>query len=163
MWERKRSAVAWYNALSRGYDELYGEEQKRKYFEVIKRFKIEGKVLDVGCGTGLFCKYVNGLYVGLDISEGMIRKCKERCENVVIADAEHLPFRDKAFDICVSFTVLQDLPNPRRAVEEMLRVCRNVIVSSMKGKGCEGLEAVAFSYPDEICFASSDLLKAFKR
>ncbi len=161
MWERKRSTITWYDALSRGYDELYGEEQRRKYFEVLKRVEIRGEVLDVGCGTGLFCENVKTFYVGVDISLGMIKKCKERCENVIVADAEHLPFRDNAFDLCVSFTVLQDVPSPRKVLEEMMRVCKRIIVSSMKGKGCEGLERIAFSYPDEICFVS--FLKDLKR
>ncbi len=163
MWKRKRDTVAWYNALSKGYDELYGEEQGRKYFEVLKRFDIKGKILDVGCGTGLFCKYVEDFYVGIDISEGMIEKCKERCENVIIADADYLPFKDGAFELCVSFTVLQDLPKPERAINEMIRVCKRIIISSVKGKGCEKLDVIAFSYPDEICFFTSDLLSDFNR
>jgi len=113
----------------------------------------EGRVLDVGCGTGLLMREVRAYYVGLDVSAGMLRKAAERrdgAKDLVRGDARLLPFRSKSFDACYSFTVLQNVPEPEEALKEIRRVCRKAVVSSLKGKGLEGLECEEV-YPDKVC------------
>ncbi len=113
----------YYNAISRGYDELYGEEQTIKY-EKIKAC-ITGSVLDVGCGTGIITGKIRNA-IGIDISSGMIR----RYDGIkVIGHAHYLPFKDKTFDVVISLTMLQDIKKPGKCIKEMSRVGRKVIVS----------------------------------
>ena len=50
----------WYDALSKNYDELYGEEQAKKHAKVLqllgnREFNI---MVDVGCGTGMLLELV---------------------------------------------------------------------------------------------------------
>jgi ArsR family transcriptional regulator len=105
----------WYDALSKNYDELYGEEQNRKHARVLKilgnrKFRI---IVDVGCGTGKLLELIaprSQFGVGLDLSVQMLNNAKKRKEDtgiqLVRADASHLPLQDHIADgiICVSMT-----------------------------------------------------------
>lgn len=126
------SSEKYYATISKGYNELYGEEQLKK-FEIIKPF-IKGRVLDVGCGTGLITEQIPNS-VGLD-------NCPEMLEQFngekVLGDAHKLPFPDNSFDTVISITVLQDLDDPVKALKEMKRVGRRVIFTVLhKGKWSE--------------------------
>ncbi|MEM4281986.1 MAG: class I SAM-dependent methyltransferase [Candidatus Caldarchaeum sp.] len=130
-------AVLDYDVLSDCYDELYGEEQLRKYREALYIFEPLqcSRVLDVGCGTGLLIRFLreNGVlceYVGVDISSRMLEKASGRADSMthlIMADAHHLPFRDNVFDVLSSFTVIHHL-NVSGFLAEASRVCGNILV-----------------------------------
>lgn len=124
----------YYDAISQGYEELYGEEQRKK-FEVIKELiNFSGKILDVGCGNGKITNEIaekGEFVVGMDISKGMISKAKKEKAFFIIADACSLPFKDDSFDIVISITVLQDIKEPLKALKEMKRVCKERILLSV--------------------------------
>jgi ubiquinone/menaquinone biosynthesis C-methylase UbiE len=94
----------------------------------------EGKrVLEVGCGLGVFCIHVakeHGEAIGLDISKNAILKAKElsRTYNVqdnvefIVSDARFLPFIDKSRDIIVSSEVLEHIQNHEKAFHEFARI-----------------------------------------
>lgn len=91
------------------------------------------KILDVATGTGkqAFAFAKSGHVVdGIDLSEDMLkvanRKNKYENSTFQVADATHLPFGNKHFDVsCISFA-LHDMPfNIREKVlEEMVRVTK---------------------------------------
>ncbi|MBR9678661.1 MAG: class I SAM-dependent methyltransferase [Nanoarchaeota archaeon] len=116
----------YYNAIAKGYNELYGEEQLEK-FEIIKN-ELVGRVLDIGCGTGIITKKIENA-VGIDNSWKMLKQFDgER----ILGDAHNLPFKNKTFDTALSLTVLQDLKNPSKALKEMKRIARKVVFSIQK-------------------------------
>ncbi|BEP17540.1 hypothetical protein PYJP_08920 [Pyrofollis japonicus] len=148
-WARKKILRIKYNATSAGYDELYGEEQRKKYNVATKRLRPQGVVLDDGCGTGLFLEYCIKnqfsdsiiYYICLDLSPGMLKKAKERIHklgieylvDIVEADAEYIPLRDKCIDTVFSFTVLGLLSDPTKGLAEIRRVNKGCsIVSILK-------------------------------
>jgi ubiquinone/menaquinone biosynthesis C-methylase UbiE len=66
------------------------------------------RVLDLGTGTGLVARIVAARFpeaavIGVDISGRMIEQARRRTESASVsyqvADAEHLPFEDGAFDL----------------------------------------------------------------
>lgn len=69
--------------------------------------------LDLGCGGSPLAN-VFPHRVGVDIN-------KDFCPHIV-ADAHHLPFRLACFDQIVCSEVLEHLPYPKQAVQEMARV-----------------------------------------
>ena len=47
-------------------------------------------------------------------------------QNFMKVDAHFLPFKDRSFDVALSFNVLEHLQNPLKALNEMKRVAREV-------------------------------------
>ena len=97
----------------------------------------EGKyVLDVGCGAGVTPCFIAKRYgcrvVGVDISEGMVERSKERAqrEGVTdrvefrVADAQDLPFEDDLFDAVITESVTSFPEDKQRAVNEYVRVTK---------------------------------------
>jgi ubiquinone/menaquinone biosynthesis C-methylase UbiE len=90
--------------------------------------------LDVGCGTGALTEAVvagcaPAHVAGVDPSAGFIETARRRLgtQNVDLrqGDALSLPFDAAAFDRAVSGLVLNFVPEPARAVTEMMRVVRS--------------------------------------
>lgn len=90
------------------------------------------RVLEVGIGTGRIAKPLqqrNFEIVGVDISRGMLAKAQQKgIEDLVMGDANHLPFEDKTFDAAVLAHVLHLLENPAETFGKLARVSRNEIV-----------------------------------
>jgi ubiquinone/menaquinone biosynthesis C-methylase UbiE len=86
-----------------------------------------GDVLEVGCGTGLILERLAShcrSAKGVDLSEGMLAKARERGLDVRYATATELPFEDESFDVVCSFKVLAHVPEIGKALSEMVRVTR---------------------------------------
>ncbi len=88
-----------------------------------------GKVLDVGCGTGRFLSSLPTGYqrVGIDVSLGMLELAREKGLDVEQASSDSLPFEDGSFDLVTTFAVLHHLIDPalvRASLIEMARVVR---------------------------------------
>jgi SAM-dependent methyltransferase len=83
-----------------------------------------GRVLEVGCGTGVYARRVRELGwtpVGIDLSSGMLRHAAARL-SVAQADATRLPIRDGSVDAVITVMVHTDLPDYRPVLEEIWRV-----------------------------------------
>ncbi len=81
----------------------------------------KGRVLDAGCGKGQYA-HLLGDWVGIDYSiEGLKAARGDR----VLADAEHLPFKDGCFDTVFASELLEHVSDDVMAVEEMNRVLRS--------------------------------------
>lgn len=103
------------------------------------------RVLDAGCGTGNFERFIADKSVppialdGIDGSPSMLRAAQRRCRNLdfvrfLAADLnERLPFDDDTFDRVVSINVLYALEDQEQAVRELLRVLKprgRLVISS---------------------------------
>ena len=88
------------------------------------------RVLDVGCGTGIFARAVSarvgstGHVAGIDPSPGMIAVAKRLAPDVEWREgvAESLPFADCCFDAVVSQFGLMFFTDVHQALREMQRV-----------------------------------------
>ncbi|MCX8188942.1 MAG: class I SAM-dependent methyltransferase [Nitrososphaeria archaeon] len=143
----KLTTMKHYNALAKGYNELYGEEQKLKINFILKELDLGEKniILDIGCGT---CILFESIYnkdrtlIGIDISEKILRegwrKFKGKSNIMLVqADADHLPFRNKIFDTIFTITLIQNLPNPKATLQEIKRVSKKgalIIATGLKRK-----------------------------
>lgn len=144
-WRKKCSVAHRYNVTSESYDEQYAQEQVAKYRAVSNVFNPSGYgfVLDVGCGSGLFFSHVAAVVqsvVGVDISRSLLLKAKIHVKpfcnvHLVQADADYLPFKEDVFDVVFSFTMLQNMPVPKRTLCEFKRqigVGGKLVVTGLK-------------------------------
>lgn len=142
-WKKKRSVTRRYDSTADIYDRRYQEEQEAKYRSALAGVELDGTVLDVGCGSGLFFKHVSpkvANVVGIDISKALLRQAKETAKafgkvDLVQADADNLPFKDRDFDVIFAFTVLQNMPKPVETLKEIKRTAKSgatVIVTGLK-------------------------------
>ena len=91
------------------------------------------RVLDVAAGNGNAslaaarrgCEVTATDYVP-ELLEGTRRRADAEglAMDIRVADAENLPFDDDTFDTALSTFGVMFVPDPRRAAEEMVRVCR---------------------------------------
>jgi len=121
----------WYDALSAGYDELYGKEQNKKHAKVLQ---VIGKrkfnmIVDVGCGTGKLLELIaprSKLTLGIDLSVRMMSKGKQGKTNLGIqwirADASHLPFQDRIVDGVTSVSMTESGPVLDEHFNEISRI-----------------------------------------
>lgn len=99
---------------------------------------LEGRTaLVVCCGSGMETEFLarRGLrLVALDISLDAVRRARERAERygldyqLVVGDAEHLPFRDESFSLAFVHDGLHHLPDAYQGLREMMRVAREAAV-----------------------------------
>lgn len=130
--EKRQSVEREYGRLASTYDRKW-----RTYVDVSTRETMAripgyaaGRVLDVGCGTGILLERMgrNGagtLLAGLDPVFGMLRVAWSRLRGVAslaTGRAESLPFRDETFDTVISCSVLHYVDDPPSALREVARV-----------------------------------------
>ncbi|AKB40968.1 class I SAM-dependent methyltransferase [Methanosarcina mazei] len=92
---------------------------------------LSGKVLEIGVGSGRNLKYYQAgcSVTGIDASEGMLEKARQKTRgvknvNLFLMDAEHLEFPDNSFDYIIATFVLCTIPDPVIALKEMRRVLK---------------------------------------
>ncbi|MGQ3330392.1 class I SAM-dependent methyltransferase [Halorubrum sp. FL23] len=93
---------------------------------------VEGRVLDVACGTGTNFRHVPETVdlVGIDISPAMPENAAEQLTEQGIdgtlkeMDAQDLEFADDSFDAVISALSTCTFPDPIAALHEMERVCK---------------------------------------
>jgi len=89
--------------------------------QFIEHFGLKDKrCLEVGCGRGAFQDIVDN-YVGVDISSTVGQYFHKP---FFTASAAQLPFQEKSFDAIWSYAVLEHVPEPEKALDEMRRVLK---------------------------------------
>ncbi len=142
-WKQKRQHRAHYNRTAHIYNIRYAEEQNFKIKAAVKNLKlgIQYSILDLGCGTGLLFSKIQKTaknIVGLDISKGMLKKARHNCSmniHFILADADHVPLQNSRFDMVFAITLIQNIPNPIRTLQEAERITKSnasIIVSGLK-------------------------------
>lgn len=131
------------------------------------------RVLDVGCGSGAATRTLaqrvvpGGHVVGMDASAALLKVARELAEEArlgesikfKVGDCRALPFQDASFECVLAATTLSHVPDPERALAEMIRVTRpggRVGVFDVDG------DLTLFAHPDReltrrIVTAYSDL------
>ncbi len=144
-----------YDALRFVWQETMARDATSYFHSLLREHVTDGAtVLDAGTGTGesiaWLMKATNPLQVtGLDLSEKMLEKAREKIKHANVTfrqgDMLALPFADKSFDVVMSSWAIETCTEPRRAVEEFLRVIKDdgyvIYIFSSLPKGLKHLYA----------------------
>jgi SAM-dependent methyltransferase len=110
---------------------LSEEQQIPTYEEAIRRVGVEPgqRVLDVGCGTGVFLRAVadrGAAGSGLDASEALIGLARDRVPEaeVRVGEMESLPYPDDRFDLVTGFNSFFFAADMTAALREARRVAK---------------------------------------
>lgn len=165
------------------YDCMAGSYDYSKYFywtrkmelaeeRVVKRWVggFSGVCLDVGCGTGRHSLRIaeKGVeVVASDFSLKMLDRLRWKAKksgvfdgvNLVLADTEHLPFKENAFDSLICTLTFDHFENPERAAGEFSRVLKSdslCIVSVFNGYTLRGFQRRC-GFGDKVPFRTEDM------
>lgn len=110
----------------KGPETIFHRNRERVMKELIIRHLQKGNHLDLGCGTGLILRHIPEVAVGLDINPRNLRRCKTHAPSgqLVLGDAESLPFADCSFSMVICTEVLEHLLDPSQCVGEIKRVLK---------------------------------------
>ena len=102
----------------------------KEYLDLLGMKKGE-RVLDIGCGQGIFLARVVKTYqvdgCGVDISPNSIKAAKRWLSTWLhfrVADAAYLPFANESFDHVFSFDFLEHINEQKKVLAEMARVLK---------------------------------------
>jgi len=114
---------------ARAWAEVQEPAQAGLYGAVLDRLEPPpaGRVLDVGCGAGVFAAEVAGrglTVTGIDATPALIEYARSRVPGARfdVGEIESLPYDDGAFDLVTGFNAFQYASAPTRALGEARRV-----------------------------------------
>lgn len=101
--------------------EIYTINDQRLYY--LKKLKIKGSLLDIGCGTGLFLHTARNYgydVSGIDVSQTALKFARESFKlNVSEKKVEDLISQNKKYDFVTLWHVLEHFANPK---EELTKI-----------------------------------------
>ena len=104
---------------------------------VIKPLKAK-TILDVGCGEGFSLNKLNENNIGeklegIDYSKEAISIGKKLFPNLLLKQGSiyDLPYKDNTFDLVLCTEVLEHLENPKKGLQEILRMSKKYILVSV--------------------------------
>lgn len=100
----------------------------------IANYELKGKtVINVAGGNGreadmLLSRGVENVVL-LDLSKESLKNISNRnCLDLVLGDAENLPFKEKCFDLGFVALAMHHMPNHQRALTELKRTAKSIII-----------------------------------
>ena len=120
-----------YDRIASTYDRRYLNNDYSGVEKAVMEFvgpTRDGRVLEVGCGTGHWLAALQGktlALVGLDASMRMLERARASgCTALVCGDAGHLPWPGQSYDRLFCVNALHHFRDQRRFIDEARRVLR---------------------------------------
>lgn len=111
-----------------GLESLFHRLRENSFLKILKNYlkSSNQKILDAGCGTGLFSRYLPLNSYAVDLNPRNLEKAKKYAQhiNFIEADLEQLPFAENFFSLIIATEVIEHFPSPQKFLKEMLRVLR---------------------------------------
>ena len=116
------------------------EEHIQDYFRTYHILRLLEEIefksfLDVGCAEGYTVNLVRKLFnadtYAVDIAPSGVKRARDLYAMPgAAADALHLPFADKSFDVVLSSETLEHVADPGAVIAELVRVARHYVILS---------------------------------
>jgi methionine biosynthesis protein MetW len=113
------------------------EFRHRTALSLITKYVPHGRLLDVGCGDGLFLKMLKSTgpqldTKGIDFSATATGAAQKSGAEVFTVDARtEWPFEDGEFDVVTALDVLEHVLEPEKIIEKMKRVSAQYVLISV--------------------------------
>lgn len=170
---RQKAVRLLFRVWSKFYDTPLAQElfYRRIHRRILKQWRPQAgeRVLDVGCGTGVFlrdlARHHAGLRLtGLDLSDAMLRvarrplsDAKSQAPELHAGSVYEMPFQDGAFDVVLNTISCHFYTEQVRAFREIQRVtapggrfyCAALTSSLARVTGIHGLPGVGVWYPKQ--------------
>ena len=121
----------WYNKLVGNTGHYYHENVIFPNLKKIYQPKNNDKVVDVGCGQGVYGRLLPAgvEYTGIDLSKELISEAKKldpaKSHSYFVADATHaIPVGSDTCDLAISILALQNMKDAAAAIKEMARTVK---------------------------------------
>lgn len=172
MEDYKRITINSYNEnakeLSEKFKRLTDINRRTEFGRFIELLKGK-KILDLGCGSGDHSEYFSkkGLdVISADLSDSMIKICKEKGLNAVKVDIENLEFPNNSFDGIWAVTSLLHVPKKKfsevvKKLHDILKE-RGILYISLKEGMDEGFIEDNFGKRYFVFWKEDELTDKFK-
>lgn len=108
--------------------EVEAEKQYLGYVNFVRNFAPKNsKLLDIGCGSGwstFFLSKNNIECVGMDLHKDGYEPNQREFLKFIQGSVLEIPFEDKHFDVTTTNECLEHVPDPEKALDEMVRVTK---------------------------------------
>ena len=143
------------------------------YFSELQAIRLISKIpenaVEVGVGSGLFAEPL-GIKTGIEPSEAMREKAKERGINVVDGVAENLPWKDNSIDYVLMVTTICFVDDVKKLLSEVYRVLQKngsfiiafVDKNSPVGRLYQKNKEESLFYKDATFFSTEELYEYLK-
>ncbi|WP_347549914.1 class I SAM-dependent methyltransferase [Pseudalkalibacillus hwajinpoensis] len=116
------------------YDSVMAPFEKYRFRKIRENLvtRSQGRVLEIGSGTGVNFPLYNGVLQvdAIEPNPLMRKQSQSKLEQAKVpiyvygAEAEKLPFENNTFDSVVATLVFCTIPHPAQAIKEIQRVCK---------------------------------------
>jgi ubiquinone/menaquinone biosynthesis C-methylase UbiE len=110
----------------------------KKVLDLLPKEAGQFSLLEVGCGEGYVLERIRTRFPqarlgALDISGAAVTKAKQRVSgaDIMVGSALELPYPDNSFDQVLCLEVLEHVPDPDRALSELIRVSKQQVILSV--------------------------------
>lgn len=113
----------------------------RQYLQTVAELAVltgARRALDVGCGEGFVIRHLRNVrpetaLIGIDLERDVLRVAAYQNPDTIfaVASATALPLTDASFDLALCNEVLEHLPSPLQALDEIARVSARYFVFSV--------------------------------
>ena len=144
--DKSEQSVSIYNKIAKLYDVKFSNPSKfiDEFIDLVAK---NGKILDIGCGTGTDAGYMASKgfeIIGIDLSEEMLKAAKKKFPHIDfrIADMRKLTFDKEQFDgIFTAFSLFhlpkKDVPNVLKNLYDFLKPNGPIYITIQEGKSEE--------------------------
>ena len=162
--------AAWQQTLQPIFVRLLYNQAVYGWGKRFPRFERNGRVLEVGCGNGVFLSYLKHHgwdVVGVDMSAKAAAIAKERFNIDIFAGRiENVTFEAESFDIVVMSHVIEHLPDPGGTLWRVARLLKphgRLYVETPNyesfGRRCCGLYWFPWEAPRHLCLFAPESLR----
>jgi len=126
---------------------LFASGVSRGKLRLLDDYITTGKVLDIGCGNGLYGFYLETK--GCDVSQiDLIDRRNSEALHIPfqIIDAHYLELVEHTFDYVLAFDIMEHLDDDAKFLQDTLRICRHRIFLSVPNSDDEQIVKIGLTH-----------------